>query len=253
MDGDRAFELQRASLEAFIRTIAHAGEGHVVELEGVLGAVLPASPQRSIANSVTWRDVPSLRAGLDDLAAAYVAAGVRAWTVWVPDDEPEARALLESEGHRLDGSPAAMWLDLADVPEPELGDLDWDSNASAEDVGRVNDLAYGYSGEEGIAAAAGEGPAELPTRLYQARVGGEVAAVLETIDSGSDCTVIMVATLPEHRARGLAGRLLWAALGEARARGLHTSTLQASGLGVGVYERLGYRTAGRLLMYERRG
>jgi GNAT superfamily N-acetyltransferase len=62
----------------------------------------------------------------------------------------------------------------------------------------------------------------------------------------------MVATLPGHRGKGLAGRLLRAALAQARERGLRTSTLQASILGAGMYERAGYSVAGRLGLYERR-
>jgi GNAT superfamily N-acetyltransferase len=252
MDRDQVFELQRANLEAFIRTLAHASAGRVAELDGVVAAVAPACAERSIANSVIWSDVGSLRAGLGDLARIYEAEGIRAWTVWVPEHEREAAGALEAAGHHLDASPAAMYLELGDLESPRLGDLDWDANASAAEAGRVNDLAYGYPAGEGISAGVGHGPPGLPTRLYRARAEGEVATVLETIDTGSDCAVVAVATLPEHRGKGLAGRLLAAALGEARERGLRTSTLQASMLGRGVYERVGYRVGGRLQMYERR-
>lgn len=253
MDRDDVFELQRAGLEAFVRTVAHASEGgELAELDGVVGAVVPACPDRSLPNSVVWRDLDSLRASLGDLAAAYERAGVSAWTVWVPEGADGAAELLESSGHRFDGSPAAMYMGLSDLAAPGSGDLDWDAAAEPAEVGRVNDLAYGFPVGMGPGPAIGHGPAEFGTRLYRARAGGETVSVLQTLDVGGDCVVTMVATLPEHRGQGLAGRLLRAALAEARERGRETSTLQASLLGAGVYERIGYRVAGRLRLYERR-
>ena len=92
----------------------------------------------------------------------------------------------------------------------------------------------------------------MPLRLYQARVDGEPACVLGTVDDGDDCGVYLVATLPEHRGQGLARRLLHAALAEARERGLRTSSLQATKLGYPVYERLGYEPICAIEMWERR-
>jgi GNAT superfamily N-acetyltransferase len=62
----------------------------------------------------------------------------------------------------------------------------------------------------------------------------------------------MVATDHRARGRGLATRLMTAALIEARERGCRTSSLQASPLGEPVYTALGYQTHFRYAMYERR-
>jgi GNAT superfamily N-acetyltransferase len=250
---ERALELQLRGLGAWIRAMGHASPGaSVFERDGVTAAVVPACPERSIANCVVYRDAESLGAALDGLADAYSEAGVRAWTVWVPDHDTAAVATLEAAGHVFDGEPAAMHLDLPDLVAPPAGDLDWDAEASAEEMGRVNDLAYGYEVGEGPGAAAGPGLPESPSRCYRARIGDEVACVLQTIDVGEDCFVTWVATLEAHRGRRLASRLLGTALEEARARGLKTSTLESSMLGRAVYERLGYRVAFRLKLYERR-
>ena len=214
--------------------------------------MIPACPDRSLVNSAIYWDAAALRAALPALAEAYAQAGVKASIVWTHDDEREAIAALEAAGYRFDGSPAAMYLELADLGGHQPGELDWDDEASTEEVGRVNDLAYGFAAGEGPGPAIGFGPPELPTRYYRALVGGRTASVLGTIDVEGDCMIVWVSTLPEDRGRGLAAGLLGAALHDASERGLRTSTLQASMLGRGVYERLGYRVAARFQLYERR-
>jgi predicted acetyltransferase len=89
-------------------------------------------------------------------------------------------------------------------------------------------------------------------RLYQARVAGEPACVMGTLDDADDCGVYLVATTSEHRGRGLARRLLHVALAEGRERGRLISTLQATKLGYPVYQRLGYEPVCALGMWERR-
>jgi GNAT superfamily N-acetyltransferase len=206
-----------------------------------------------VVNSVVFRDAGALGAAIDDLAAAYEAAGVRAWTVWVPDHEREAMRLLADAGHRFDAEPAAMHLDLGTLAAPDAGDLDWDAEATPAEVGRINDLAYGHEPGDGLAPAiAGQAASSSSVRLYRARVDGDVACVLETIDVEDDCVIAWVATAEAHRGRGLAARLMGVALTEATGRGLRSSTLKATRLGQPLYERLGYRTACRLQMWERR-
>jgi GNAT superfamily N-acetyltransferase len=171
--------------------------------------------------------------------------------VWVPEDDRETAALLEASGHQLDSTPAAMVLELAGLPDPQPGELDWDAHAAAADIGRINDLAYGLSQATFGAAIAGLS-SEPPLRLYQARVDGQPASVLGTLDDGDDCGVYFVATLKEHRGKRLAARLLHVALAEARDRGLRTSSLQSTKLGYPVYERLGYEPIFTIQMWERR-
>jgi GNAT superfamily N-acetyltransferase len=252
VDRAAAIELQRRSLAAFVRMLERGSEDAAVfERDGVLGAIVPACPDRSVINSATYRDAASLDAALEELTAAHEEAGVRAWTVWVPEDDREAAALLEAAGHRLDATPAAMLLDLAGLPDPDPHELDWDRRATLADVARVNDLAYGFE-RPTFGAAMTALPADVPLRLYQARVDGEPVSVLGTIDEGDDCGIYLVATLKEHRGNGLSRRLLHLAVAEARERGLRTSSLQATKLGQPVYEGLGYEAICTLEMWERR-
>ena len=145
MDRDAAIERHRGALMSFIRLVGGGTEtSQVLEPGGVTASVVPAIPDRSIVNSVAYRDAKALEAALDDLAAAYEDAGIRAWTVWVPEDDRDVAALLEASGHRLDATPTAMIADLADLADPESGDLDWSVGAAPRDMGRINDLAYGW-------------------------------------------------------------------------------------------------------------
>jgi len=252
VDRSPAMELQRRGLAAFVRMMGRGSAGAALfERDGVLSAIVPACPDRSVVNSVTYRDAGSLEAALEELAAAHEEAGVRAWTVWVPEYDRDAAALLEAAGHQLDATPIAMVHDLAGLPDPDARGLDWDDRAAPADVTRINDHAYGFE-RPYFGAAMTSLPADLPLRLYEARVDGEPASVLATLDEGDDCGIYLVATLKEHRGGGLSRRLLHVALAEARQRGLRTSSLQATKLGYPVYERLGYEAICTLQMWERR-
>jgi len=252
VDRAEAIALQRRNLEGFVWMLAAGSERSTrFERDGVAASIVPACPGRSVLNSVVYRDAEALDAALDELAAVYEGAGVLAWTVWVPGDEDEAANLLQGAGHHLDATPLAMTLELAALPAPEPDDLDWDNRASAAEVGRVNDLAYGFEAPT-FGAAIARLPGELPLRFYRARVDREPVCVVGTLDRGEDCGVYLVATLEGHRGRGLGRRLMHRALADARERGLRSSTLQATKLGAPVYERLGYRAYGALEMWERR-
>jgi GNAT superfamily N-acetyltransferase len=252
MDRERAIERHREALMSFARLVGAGGEGStVVERDGVVASVAPAVPDRSIVNSVAYRTAAALAGRVDELARTYAEAGVRAWTVWVPEDDRDAAALLERAGHELDAEPVAMVADLARLPEPDDAELDWDAEAEASVVARINDQAYGVAGE--MFGPAISRFAEIEgVRMYQARVGDEPVCVLSTYDNRDDCEVYLVATLPEHRGKGLARRLLHRALTGARDRGLRISNLQATKKGHPVYERLGYEPICRLQMWERR-
>jgi GNAT superfamily N-acetyltransferase len=213
--------------------------------------ITPSVPNRSIVNGVIYSDPAELRDALGKLADAYREAGVIAWMVWVPEGDEEAASALADAGHVLDGRPAAMAMELADLQAPELGDLDWDAEAGGAEVGALNDLAYGWS-----EAGTGHGLRDLKggptTHLYRARVDGSTASVAAILDTADEATLALVATDPDHRGRGLSTRLIAAALGEAVEREMRTSTLQATEAGVPIYEGLGYRSFGNLQMWERR-
>lgn len=167
----------------------------------------------------------------------------------MPEYHDRARSLLERNGHELDATPAAMIADLHDVAPPNGDDPEPDPAPTWEDVGHLNDEAFGTG--DSFARMTGSGAAD-PQHIHVAHAESGPASVVGTQDLGGDCSVYYVATIPSARGRGLASGLMRRALAAGRERGCDVSTLEATQMGAPVYERLGYRTLGRLEMWQRR-
>jgi GNAT superfamily N-acetyltransferase len=248
---DQALELEKRALHDWLAILGSAApDSTVFEADGVRGAIVPAAPDRSIPNSISYLDADALADALDAIDAAYGEAGIRAREVWVPDFDTEAIAVLEAAGYVFDGAPTAMTLELDRFEPPAETALDWNADGDPAELGRINDLAYGLPSEDGMAAAlVAPGP---QLTLYEARVRDEVACVLATMDHGSDLGVYFVATEPGHQGAGLAGRLVSVALDAARERGLETASLQSSARGKPVYAELGFEEHFAFKLYEHR-
>ncbi len=247
-----ALARMRASMRAFYRLIGEGSPGgEVFEAHGVLASIAPSCPDRSVVNAVVYDDGAALAAAREELQAAYERAGVRAWTVWVPEADAPAAALLRSAGHVHDASPRAMLLPLSGADlDGGAGEIDWERTDEASALARINEEAYGLPGRafgEVMSALTGSEAA-----LYLARSGGRPAACVVTVTAEGDCGVFLVATTPAAQRRGLAMALMRQALWDARDAGASTSSLQATQRGRPLYERLGYRDLGAIEMWELR-
>lgn len=224
----------------------------VIRRGGVIASVSPATPERSLFNSVYADDPDELPALLNELEATYEEAGVRAWTVWLPAGHPLGTGLLADRGHALDGAPRSMGVALADLRpparEPAAG-VELRSARGLAEIGAVNDAAYRLEGAWGTALS---GEPSVDVRWLVAADGDRPIACAGAIDAGDDACVTAVASLPERQGEGLASLLIAALLTAAAERGLSTATLQASRAGAPVYERLGFRDVGNTEMWERR-
>jgi GNAT superfamily N-acetyltransferase len=237
------------SLWPYCRMLARASEtARVDEQDGVVASVTPATPERSVTNSVAFEDANALERALGRLAAVYADAGVRAWSVWVRGRDGDAKRLLEQAGHRLDATPAGMALELRGFVRAPGTAVDLDPDPDPAAIGAINDAAYGFDGD--FSRAFTRCPETL--HLYVARVGRRAVACAGTVHEDGDCGVYLVATRPEARGRGLAADLLTVALHEAREAGCDTASLQSTALGKPVYLRLGFRDFGSLEMWEKR-
>jgi GNAT superfamily N-acetyltransferase len=255
-------ELSRAELEH--RSIAGIAsqlevfssgrdDSRAFKRDGVVASVVPACPARSLFNSVHYSDPVALRDALDELEELYAAAGVRAWTVWVPGTDRETADALSSRGHALDGSPRAMGVALAALGEapPQPAGLEI-TVGEGSDAGRLNDLAYGYEAE--AFAAALRQPTVPPVEWTYGFIDGEACGVVGAIEAEGDLVITAVATRPQMQGRGIAGAILHKVLRTGRDRGFESASLQASRAGAPLYRRLGFADLGGLEMWElRRG
>jgi GNAT superfamily N-acetyltransferase len=249
-----AKELRRRALDGVREEAAAFGSGapdsRLIRREGLIAALTPAAPQRSLFNSVFYEDPAALVREYEALAEAYDRAGVCAWTVWVPDEDRETAELLARRGHLLDAAPRAMAMELSATPIEvpaaptgvEPGPID--ALVAAE----LNDRAYGY-GEDGFRAGLG---GETSIRWLGAYAEDEPVGCVGAIEIGDDCCVTGVATPPEHRGRGIASWLRLRALAAASAQGALTASLQATKAGAPIYERLGFEDFGFVEMWELR-
>jgi GNAT superfamily N-acetyltransferase len=249
LDDVQLFERQRRSLHAFYRMMVSASGGRFLETDRLTACVIPATPERSVCNGVVYDEAGSLVDELDGLTEGYDAAGIKAWTVWVPAGDRTAREALAERGHMLDAAPAAMAFELATFEREESAGAEIDSAGDPSDIGRINDIAYGYDGDFTRAI---QDLAPEVAHPYLARIDGSAVASTVALDCEGDCCITLVATLPEARGRGLATELITRALNDARERGCATTSLQATQMGKPVYERLGYRDLGPYEMWERR-
>jgi GNAT superfamily N-acetyltransferase len=237
----RAFDGLTAEIEWF----GGAPESSVIRREGLIAAISPRTPERSIFNSVSCDGPKPLEATADELGEAYDAAGVRAWTVWVHDRDRRSADFLAGRGHVLDAAPRAMALDLRDLSSPPAAPMGLElAPCDPDTAAQLNDRAYGYE-RPAFRAIMEEGSA-VSLRLLGAFEDGDTRACVGTIDVGDDCVVTGVATPPEYQRRGIASWTLHATLAEAHERGLATGSLQASRAGAPLYERLGFRDFGFL-------
>ncbi len=242
----RAIAGVRDEVEAFG---SGAPDSRLIRRDGLVAALTPSAPQRSLFNAVYYEDPAALVREYEALAELYDAAGVRAWTVWVADEDRGSAEFLDSREHLLDAEPRAMAMELAaplEVPVSPAGvePGPCDARTAAE----LNDRAYGY-GEDGFRAALA---GETTIAWHGAFAGREPVGCVGTIAIGDDCCVTGVATPSEHRGRGIASWLMLRALAAAREDGARTASLQATRAGTPIYERLGFADHGCIEMWELR-
>jgi ribosomal protein S18 acetylase RimI-like enzyme len=204
-------------------------------LNGVLRA--PPDDVAAALEPFRRRSVPMLwHAGpLDgcELDEALLAAGLRAY-----EEEPAMVAALADVPHTGD-APAGF----AVVPVREEHELRtwvqvWTGSTAATLPDRLVELR----------GAAGLGEEAAFEHLLGTLDGEPVATA--AVAHGSDAAEIQhVVTLESARRRGLGTAMTAAALELARRRGHTTAVLTASELGVGLYERLGFRRVGLVRRY----
>lgn len=241
----------RAGLPSEIELFGSAPSSRVLRIGGVIAAISPTVPDRSLFNSVYADDPEEIEPHLEELDAAYREAGVRAWTVWTRAGHRLGPTVLARRGHVLDGSPRSMGVEIEEFrpPERELPAGAEIRVGSSSEAAAINDAAYGLT-RAWSAAMADEAP--IAVRWALAVEDGRPIACAGAIDVDDDAAITGVATLPEHQGRGLASILMARLIADAAERGMVTSSLQASRAGAPVYAKLGFRDVGNSEMWEKR-
>ena len=230
MDDD---ELARRSIAGFGETIALlGGPARAVRRADALGARIGDARKNHWIDAVV---VPFGAVPPEDDPAALPHA------LWTTADVAGGRAEEPSIAMPCLG----LVLAGADLDDGERDD----QTPPMAVVGEVNDRAYGQFEALGPLLRAAAGDERL--RAHGIRLDGAWACVALTLRVGDDVSVQYVATDAAFRRRGLASRLLKAALAGERAAGATTATLQASPDGLRVYERLGFRRVALLRAFLR--
>ena len=234
------------SIVAFQRLLGrHGPDSRLLEHADFVASLVPVS-SGSLINAVAPR--PGARVAPHIHAIRDFYAKRRKWGVWLDPEQSEDAQALRDHGLVLDSIPVLMAAPLADVEEPD--DSAPIERITTAVVGEVNEAAYGNP--PGVLT---EALTPLPTdevHAYGIRADDTIVSVALIYDLDDDAFVTFVATRPEHRGKRLASNLLKHALDEARQRGRHTTSLQASKLGQNIYARLGYRPLGEIHLYEKR-
>jgi GNAT superfamily N-acetyltransferase len=242
-DGDlyrRGAETVVASWEAYARGSRTAA---VIRAPGVVAAVFPSVPARGVYNNALLdrRLAPRARTrALDEMEAAYAAAGVDRFAAWVHESDKAMRADIEARGYTIDTTTLAMGMALDTIPAAR----------PAIDLARPDWRAYvQYLDAVGVPPGLLDDVDPREFHVLIARRDGEHVATGLAFDLDGDCGIYNISTLEAHRRRGLGTALTALLLHDARDRGCRTASLQSTAMAERVYAAVGFRDLGRIVEY----
>jgi ribosomal protein S18 acetylase RimI-like enzyme len=230
-----------ATLVASWEAYAGGSEGaRVLRSADVAVAVFPSAPGRAVYNNaLPARDLgPAERpAALDTIEAAYAAAGVRRFAVWVHESDEALRRVVAARGYALDMATRSMGLALAGLrgPRPDI------------DAGPADLVAHARVAE--LPAGLLEAVDDRRFHVLVARDGGEAVSTGIAFDRDGDCGIYNVGTLARARRRGLGTAVTALLAHDAAARGCETAGLQSTEMAERVYATVGFQDLGRILEF----
>ncbi|MBX7133278.1 MAG: GNAT family N-acetyltransferase [Fimbriimonadaceae bacterium] len=219
---------------------------------GVMLITGEAHPLGNFAIGLADDEVPAA-------SAALAETGLPACLLFTDGVSEEARAHATQAGFSHEAALPAMAVDLATLPGTDL--------AAGYSIVRLvpgddpapwaRTLAEGYGLPQPVADAFSpktipiEGSSDADMQFFAALYGGAPVAVSMLIGAQGVAGIYCVATLPEHRQRGLGAALTAEPLRRAAAQGYRVGVLQASEMGYSVYRKLGFVDTGSVVMLLR--
>jgi ribosomal protein S18 acetylase RimI-like enzyme len=226
----------------------HAMQGAVIEREGVVASIVPAAPDSPTLNAAVALDPQEAARHLGEIAERWRAARIRRWGVWIDGSATDTTRALERAGLTLTASSPGMGAELDALAIPSINGRV--PRADLPTVGRVNDLAYGNP-DQRLERTLTPLPRGL-LRGFKVEYEGTPAAVALAMHHGGDCGVSFVATVPPARRRGLASLVMQGVLADALEQGCTSTTLQATDVGLRLYDSLGFRRLCDMQLWEQR-
>jgi GNAT superfamily N-acetyltransferase len=237
--------VDRANRAAY-RAFAERSGGRVDERDG-LTLVVGAHPSPIITN-VAWRTNATVQASdvPDRVRGFYAKVGHVASLMTAEHLDADIEALLPSLGWRSIRLPGMVATDrMPDGDSPADAQVRWvRSNDDLVDFRNVVKAGFADSDEEREVV-------ETVFSRPESLAGDTAAAIvsIERVDAAAAMVIVLdgvavvgwVATAPEYRRRGLGAFVTRAVTNRGFDIGASFATLQASRMGHGVYERLGYR------------
>lgn len=245
---------QRPGHRAFYELFHDASPGArvVVRDDGVTVCRVPVRPERSLVNAVLYDDAAAMLRALPEVAEEF--PDDVAWTVWVAPGDGAVAAACAAAGHVLDATPELMYASIdAIVPRSWAPAVPLDVTPSWRQLGDVNDAAFGLPRDH-LSITLADADPDAGWRAVAVHPGfGGAAACAGVVVAGETAEVVMVATLPDARGRGLAAACMRSCLARARDEGgARWTTLEATRMGEPLYAHMGYARAGAYGMWERR-
>ena len=187
-------------------------------------------------------------------AIAYFDALHLPFMVQVPHGSP-VNTVVGAAGLIDSGEVPFMLLDPIDeslwrTAPPEL-EISLAVASDMNDIETLLHVTFGMPLDSVRAFALGRFIGHEDVLMFVGRIDGTIVTTATSILSGDTAGVFQVATLEQHRGKGLGNVLTGHAIKGAMERGARISYLQASALGFPVYERMGFKTALMHTMYER--
>lgn len=228
------------NLAGFVR--ATAGRlGTSADIAGGVAIAGPVAVTHSYVDTAIPTDVTVVPSVFFDAACSFFDRAGRDFVLWVPASSPTHLAEATSRGLVANGTSVPAM--VASRPMTGMSDVrvELADNDSFEIVGSLCERGYEQPGMAWLMGTqqSYQAPNSYWHIAFESGVPVSAACGFLTGDTGG---IYSVATPPECRRRGFAAAVTSAATNHLFELGATDVVLQASALGRGVYERLGFTT-----------